>query len=246
MKKEMVQIVIALAVIMTAAAVFRVAEDPVALGSLGEWVSGLGAILAAVIALWIADDQRRQATAQFAEERRHATEMANDERRYNEALARAERNREEVERRRRDYQTGVWIFRNVSTGVRLLVDFSDKIIEDPSKRKAFSSIIISNRSVASASRILEALGPQSFSDPKLSSNAARLLSLWNVHLFAVEWVNSSNSIKEHQVVGALRYDAFQDHLNAMISMLRELDPDGPRDGDHIGSNGWSTWIYPES
>jgi len=240
-----VQIVVALAVIMTAGAVIRVAESPATLGSLGEWVSGLGAILAAMVALWIADDQRRQANAQFAEERRHATEMANDERRYQEALARAERDRTLQEQRSADYKAGVWVLRSIGSGMRLMIDFTDQIIADPSKRTQFANIILSSRATIASSRIFESLGPASFNDSDINVTASQLSSLWSIHLFALEWVGQSTTISDDLVINIIDYTLFKSAMNSMVKKVVALAPEGVVAHESIGENGWSTWIYPE-
>ncbi|SUW15822.1 Uncharacterised protein [Brevundimonas diminuta] len=244
MKREWVQIVIAVAVIMTAGAVFRVAENPTAIGSLGEWVSGLGAILAAMVALWIADDQRRQANAQFAEERRHATEMANDERRYREALARAERERIEEERRLSDYKGGMWLIRTVAPGIRYLNTYSATIVEQKNLHKEFCEQILSSVHIRHVRSALVSLGPSFFHDPKLQALLNVYVSSWNSHMQGIEQLKRDLDWDDDSIVDMVEVGSLKDTTNALVREIISLSPYSGEREFKVGKDGWAEHIAP--
>lgn len=246
MKKEWVQIAIALAVMLTAGAVIRVAENPTALGSLGEWVSGLGAILAAIVALWIADEQRRQANEQFAEERRHATEMANDERRYQEALARAERKRIEDDLRKADYKTGLWFIRSAKEGIRTVVHFSDIVIESPDSVKEYVAFILSSRDVKFFSTLVSGLGPSVFNDINLQSLSALFTNVWNVHLSALDALAEMEGLDDEQIRMMIDYSSLKSNINTLVAAVISVGPESSKNVPSVNAGGWSTFIFPDS
>lgn len=197
MKKEWVQVFIAIAVVVTAGAVFRVADAPAQLGSLGEWVSGIGSFMAAGIALWIADSQRSHASEQFSQERLHAAEMAAEERRfasealveerrYQETLARMEREEGVLREKRSDLRSAQWLLDNISPGIRNYLHYSKSVERDPQNYKTYVSSLLSNKTIIHASNVLNSVTFSTFSDYRIHRGLSQVIWSWNIHLNAVE------------------------------------------------------------
>lgn len=239
MKKEWVQVFIAIAVALAAGAVIRVADTPAQLGSLGEWVSGIGSFMAAGIALWIADTQRRHANEQFSQERLHAAEMAAEERRfasealveerrYQETLARMEREEAVLRGKRSDLRSAQWILDNISPGIRNYLHYSKSAERNPENYKAYVSSLLSNKTIIHASNVLNSVTFSTFSDYRIHRGLSHVIWSWNIHLSSVEsllkdlnW--TAEDVNKMMLLDNMR-DACSSFYYATLVIASETDP----------------------
>jgi len=96
---------VAVAVIGTAAVVYTATGTKWSIGSLGEWVSGLGSLGAVIVAVVVAGRQHGLAQTQFREEREHAAAMVAEAHRYQIELLDLQRRQVEDARRAADLGT---------------------------------------------------------------------------------------------------------------------------------------------
>jgi hypothetical protein len=236
MKKEWVQVFIAIAVALTAGAVIRVADVPAQLGSLGEWVSGIGSFMAAGLALWIADSQRRHAIEQFAQERAHAAEMAAEERRiaaesvmeerrYQETLMRMDQEDDARRKKSEDHRTAHWMMSNIGPAVRTIISYSNSTDKSPHLYKHFCKMILDSKTVIHADLSLSKIGFNSFHYNETSFEAAEFIRSWNVKIGAFHSLSSDTEWGLDKIKPMMDLKSLKMSTQRFVAHIIMIDPE---------------------
>lgn len=218
MNANTVKFGIALAIAASAGLVAFLTERGWEIGSVGEWIGGIGSILAAVVALWIADGQRRHATDQFREERDHAVAAVAEDRRYQEALAQMAEEDRQRRRREEDQQAAEWIMANLMPAFRVAHIFKSAIIETPKSHKILAKQGLVSAQFAYADSISSQIMPSTFHLSRLTRSTAGFCHDWNItrSIFQtlngdVEWTEEqiaslAGSLDIHKALASYRYE----------------------------------------
>ncbi|MFK0298464.1 hypothetical protein ACIQTU_04510 [Brevundimonas sp. NPDC090276] len=238
MKKEWVQIVVAVAVITTTGAAIVFVERGIDIGTLGEWVSGLGSIGAVAIALWIAESQRKHATQQFSDERDHANKAVEEDRRYQAKLASMSSENEEKQRRESQFRRVNWVASHVGGGIHYAKSMLTEIKNNTVRSEDIAKFALRSRAFSLASQTLSTVGPDTFDDYELSSSANNVVSAWLNISQPFEWYIDNQGVSFDQLEEKFDFVQCKAALVRFTALGLELLPEWTPEEANIRAEKW--------
>lgn len=238
MKKEWVQVVVAVAVASSTGAAVVFVERGIDVGTLGEWVSGLGSIGAVAIALWIAESQRKHATQQFSDERDHATKTVEEDRRYQAKLADMAKTHEAKQRIESQFRRVNWVASHVGAGVHCAKTMLLEFKNNAERAEDIAKFALRSRAFSLASQTLGTVGPDTFDDYEISSAANNVVSAWLNISQPFEWYLDNQSVSFEQLEEKFNFDECKVALVHFIALGLALLPEWTPEEAAIRAEKW--------
>lgn len=197
-------------------------------GSMGEWISGVGALAAVIVALRTADRQRQHAAEMLEQERAHSASSLAEERRYQETLAKMAEEEAVRARAAEQYHWVNWIASHVGAGLFAAASALKEMEQcDDDQARKIANGLLTTHAFALASRTLDRVGPATFSSYVLTLQLNDVLSMWLNIAQPVQWFAENPEVSRAEMSAKIALQPFKEPLVKFVATghehLRGLD-----------------------
>jgi hypothetical protein len=169
---------VAIATVATCLLVYWAAKPSWSVGSMGEWISGLGSFGAVIVAVVVAGRQQALARAQFQDERDHMADTIAEERRYQERLQSMEHSARKAAQADEDFRTANYILRRLSSGMEVATSVMPHIQATPADCNHRAQIVLDTKAFRAAEEAAALYGPHTFKSDRLSRAFDIIVHVW--------------------------------------------------------------------